>query len=250
MSFRVWITRWRSYFSEISVLFFGKSELLGIFPKGSQFPVFLRRKTSDFFVYQENFMQQSAYDITLPFEPKLIIDCGGNIGLTSIFFAIKYPNSRIVSIEPDTANYNLLVKNLEPYKNVNTIKAGVWSKPTKLCITNPNVNAMSFRTNEITTDKTSDTTFYIDAISIEDILEREREMEIDLLKIDIEGAEAELFSTNYESWLPKTRVIVIELHDANCTKIVKSVLSQYKFNEMSFSESVGVYFNEKLLQNK
>jgi hypothetical protein len=75
-------------------------------------------------------------------------------------------------------------------------------------------------------------------------------LEIDLLKIDIEGAEAELFSTNYESWLPKTRVIVIELHDANCTKIVKTVLSQYNFREINFSESVGVYFNEKLLLDK
>jgi hypothetical protein len=55
-----------------------------------------------------------------------------------------------------------------------------------------------------------------------------------------------LFSTNYESWLPKTHVIVIELHDANCTKIVKTALAKYNFREVSFIESVGVYINENL----
>ena len=36
---------------------------------------------------------------------------------------------------------------------------------------------------------------------------------IDILKIDIEGAEKELFMDNYKTWLGKTKVIVIELHD-------------------------------------
>jgi hypothetical protein len=38
---------------------------------------------------------------------------------------------------------------------------------------------------------------------------------LDLLKIDIEGGEKQLFESNYENWLPKTKCIIIELHDGS-----------------------------------
>jgi len=64
-------------------------------------------------------------------------------------------------------------------------------------------------------------------------MERFQLEEIDLLKIDIEGAEKELFSTNYESWLPKTKVLYIELHDryrkGTATSFFKAIC-QYDFS--------------------
>ena len=45
--------------------------------------------------------------------------------------------------------------------------------------------------------------------------------QIDILKIDIETSEKQLFSENYSEWLPKVKVIIIELHDrmdAGCAK--------------------------------
>jgi hypothetical protein len=36
---------------------------------------------------------------------------------------------------------------------------------------------------------------------------------IDVLKIDIETSEKTVFLNNYEEWLPKVRLIIIELHD-------------------------------------
>jgi hypothetical protein len=44
---------------------------------------------------------------------------------------------------------------------------------------------------------------------------------IDVLKLDIESSEKELFSQNFEPWLAKTKMIIIELHDsmkAGCAK--------------------------------
>ena len=56
---------------------------------------------------------------------------------------------------------------------------------------------------------------------------------LDLVKIDIEGAEKELFENGYEKWLPKTRVLVVELHDRmkpGCSKSVFSAICQYDFS--------------------
>jgi FkbM family methyltransferase len=170
MSFRVWLTRWRSYFSEMKVLRVAQKNLVCLLPERLQSPVFLRRHTSDFFVYREIFMGQPIYDFSLPFTPQLIIDCGGNIGLASIFFATKYPNARVICVEPDTSNYNMLARNIEPYKNIHGIHAGVWSKSTKLYITNPDVNAMSFRTNEVLPDTTINTSSCINAFDVMEIV--------------------------------------------------------------------------------
>ena len=56
---------------------------------------------------------------------------------------------------------------------------------------------------------------------------------IDILKLDVEGAEKEIFSSNYEDWLPKTKVLIIELHDRmrkGCSKVVFSAISEYNFS--------------------
>ena len=53
----------------------------------------------------------------------------------------------------------------------------------------------------------------IEGVSISQILEEHRPVSIDILKIDIEGSEKELFSKNCKDWLAKTKWIAIELHD-------------------------------------
>ena len=56
---------------------------------------------------------------------------------------------------------------------------------------------------------------------------------VDIFKIDVEGAEKELFSANYEKWLEKTNVIIIELHDSfrdGCTEELNNATKSYKFS--------------------
>ena len=53
----------------------------------------------------------------------------------------------------------------------------------------------------------------VETITIDQIVKENNLEFIDLLKIDIEGGEKELFESNYENWLPKTKYIAIELHD-------------------------------------
>jgi len=49
--------------------------------------------------------------------------------------------------------------------------------------------------------------------TVDDLLAEFSLPHIDILKLDIESAEKQLFSENYMSWLSKTRIILIELHD-------------------------------------
>lgn len=260
---RKFINRCRFVWSDIRVKYFSKidgslsdEKVLAVLTPNIKFPVFIRSKTTDAFAYCEIFKGKPVYAARLGYSPKLIIDCGANIGLATIFFKSKYPESSIVSIEPERANFLLLEKNLEHYDKVFLVNKGVWSKKTRLYITNPSGDSIEFHTEEITPELESrpdfDNESAIETIGIDDAWQsaggKECSPYIDLLKVDVEGAEADIFSKNYETWLPQTRTIIIELHGAHCSEIVRTALSKYHFKEQCISGSgVAIFTNETLM---
>lgn len=69
---------------------------------------------------------------------------------------------------------------------------------------------------------------------------------IDILKIDIEGAEKQLFESNYENWLPKTKIIMVETHDRmipKCSYTVMKTINDYNFILYTTTEGTLIYYN-------
>src|SRR5690606_8966892 len=88
----------------------------------------------------------------------------------------------------------------------------------------------------------------VKTVSVSSIVEAADIPFIDVLKIDIEGAEMALFEKNYKSWLPITRCLIIELHDRfypGCQERVFDVMSQFNFSYFKKGEN-WVFFNEDL----
>ena len=92
----------------------------------------LRPFAGDLFVLYEVLMR-NAYHVPPsklpPDEVKTIVDCGANIGLTSLFFASRYRNARIFSIEPHPVNYDLLKKNTNCEPRIVPIQAAIVGEP-------------------------------------------------------------------------------------------------------------------------
>src|SRR5271157_5580768 len=60
--------------------------------------------------------------------PRLMIDAGANIGMSSIYFLDRYPSLKVVAIEPDPETFEICRMNLAPYSDrVVLIKGAVWS---------------------------------------------------------------------------------------------------------------------------
>jgi FkbM family methyltransferase len=192
-------------------------------------PIFLRKKSSDIPTFDQVFVN-AEYDYKINIVPEIIIDCGANVGLSTLFFKRKFPSAQIIAIEPEESNYQSLVKNTLAYKEVTPVKAGVWPKTAMLEVVDEwNFGNWGFVCKE--TDVKTDTS--VSAISIPDLMKKFNIEEIDLLKIDVEGTELELFSSDYEYWLPKTKVIMIELHDSyrrGCSKSFFSAIVKYDFS--------------------
>lgn len=207
------------------------------------FPIFLRNNTSDINVFYQVFLAKS-YNINFRINPKIIIDCGANIGLSTIYFKNKFPNAKIIAIEPEKSNFLLLEKNTKEYNDVFCVKYGVWNKSTNLIINNK-YGKWGFMVEEV--EHQSENT--IPAISIDEIMEKFDINEIDILKIDIEGSEKNLFESNFECWLSKTKVLIIELHDfmrAGSSMSFIKAISNYEFNMARKNENLIFYLNKEI----
>ena len=199
-------------------------------------PIYLRNNTSDIDAFYQLFYDKE-YDIKFEKDPDVIVDCGANIGLASIYFKNKYPNAKIIAIEPEAANYQLLVKNTGQYHDIYCLEAGVWNKTTDLKIKDVGLGNWGFVTEKVDHEDGST----VKAISIDKIIEQFGLDKIDVLKIDIEGAEKELFENNSELWLPKVRAVIVELHDGmkeGCSKSFFRAMLPYKFKMQTKGENI------------
>lgn len=224
------------------LLHFGimKKGVFSLKPKILLNKIKLRANGSDVLTFNQIILEEH-YNLNTNLNPKFIIDAGANIGLASAYFASKYKNAIIISLEPEKANYQLLLENTKNYANVKPINFGLWYKKTNLSIENKDDTSWAFIVKECESEN-KDT---IKAIDIDYILETYNIDFIDILKIDIEGSEKEVFESNYANWLPKTKILIIELHDFiknGTAKSVFSALVKYDFN-MEISGENLVFIN-------
>ena len=179
-------------------------------------PLLLRNGTSDVEAFHKIFTWKEYYLSAdyVPSPVRSIVDLGANIGLSIFYFASRFPEAKIIGLEPDAANYKLLEANTKSIRHVSLVNGGVWSRRVSLKIENPNARPDSYRLCECAPN----TPGCISAFSIPDLLEAHRLQEIDILKVDIEGSEVQLFSEGCEAWLPKVHTLIIELHGEETRK--------------------------------
>lgn len=195
--------------------------------------VMLRARTSDLSVFHQVFLR-TDHDIDCGFEPKIILDLGANIGLSSIFFSLKYPNAKIIAVEPDRENYELMKLNTHNFKNIHPLQAGVWNREAFLRVVNGDQGAWSIRVVEEPDEEKSD----CKGLSINLIMDLFDFKTIDIVKMDIEGAEVEVLGdlVSAAQWAPKVKLFMVELHDRfrpGCS----DALSHYISHSRSYSTS-------------
>ena len=177
------------------------------------YPFRLRIPSSDIQTYEQVFINQE-YDFLVGTQPKIIVDAGANIGLASIYFANKYPDAKILAIEPEQSNFELLKENTAPYSHVIPIQAALWNKNEEINLIDPGLGKWGFMTEikHPSENPPGNACHTVMAMTIDTIMKDYRLAKIDILKIDIEGAEKEVFSDT-SSWIEKIDSIIIELHE-------------------------------------
>jgi len=206
-------------------------------------PIILRNNTSDFSVFHQIFLDEE-YLIDLNFEPLTIIDCGANVGYAAIYFKNRFPNAKIISIEPDISNFESLKINTKLYNDIFILQGAIWNKNTDLVIKDIGLGNWGFMIEEFINEHENSITAY----TIQNIMLLYEIDKIDILKIDIEGSEKELFESNFEFWLGKVKVIIIEFHDVmrpGSSKSFFNAISNYDYKLKIRGEYIIIYFNNQ-----
>jgi FkbM family methyltransferase len=199
-------------------------------------PLIIRKNTSDLEVFKQIFTYKD-YDIDYKIKPKIIIDGGANVGYSSIFFARKFKNAKIFAIEPEESNFEVLKENTKKYKNIIPIKKGLWPTKGYLKIIDNGQEKYGFITKIVKKNEKYD----VEVITINDLMKKYNITKIDILKLDIEGAEKELFEENYDNWLDKTEILIIELHEKmkrGCEKAFYSAIKKYDLDIQESGENI------------
>lgn len=139
------------------------------------------------------------------FKGKKILDAGSNVGLFSLV-ASKFAK-KIIAVEPHPKNYELLQTNINNnnVKNIKTLNTALWHKKCKIKL----YEKMHSGSHSIF--PSPDSRYYeVSTTTINEIINRFGD--IDLLKMDIEGSEFEIFKKMNKTVLKHISYIVAEVH--------------------------------------
>jgi FkbM family methyltransferase len=192
-----------------------------ITPNGSLYGFKCRPRGSDLFVMEQVFGGKKEGQIDFGVvEPDLIIDGGANIGLTSAAYAMRFPHAKIVAVEPDDANFSLLKRNVSAFPNVFPLHAAIWSRSAKLRLENPKATSWSRRVGPSDDGE-------VVAVTIPDIIASVQLNSVDVVKLDIEGAEAEVFKNGDLDWMLQCKCLIVEVHGKECMHEVLSATKSW-----------------------
>jgi FkbM family methyltransferase len=193
-------------------------------------PVFLRLRTTDVHLCSE-ILLDGLYEWELPETPKVIVDVGANIGLSTIFYANRFPSARIIAIEPHPFNYEMLKKNTALYPNVTTMRAALWKENRELNIFDPGGGNTTFRTGDNRGVSGAEGAGSVAGITLDKLMADYELPRVDFMKIDVEGAEKEIFA-HADPWIDRVGLFAIELHDwieEGCGKNVRLGAKDFHF---------------------
>lgn len=164
-------------------------------------------------VMDDCYLKGFHLDKLVPRRKMTICDIGANLGFCSLYLKSRFPNSVIYCFEPLDVNFQYLRTNLElnPDREIVPIHAGVASERGTItlysgCDDDFPTDSSSIRANG------AGTLFTVDTVRLEDVIDEYRIAKIDLLKVDCEGAEYDIFYNSRQGVFDIVDNIVMDVH--------------------------------------
>jgi len=183
-------------------------------------PMYLRPGTDDAGTVICNVIREEYGRLVNLDSPVWMIDAGAYIADTSAYFLSRFPDLNVIALEPHPENYAMSQLNLEPYGNrAMVLRRGLSA-----------TEGIERFSGEGTGASIASTGMEIDCTTIPALLTQYGISRIDILKMDIEGAEEAIFSTNPEEWLEKVGLLIIEIHGERARSLIAQVLRKNGFS--------------------
>ncbi len=173
-------------------------------------PFYLRLGSTDWLVLEEIYFH-GEYDSLSRIQlgnVRQIVDLGANVGLSVRLWRQRFPDAAVLAVEPDPENVRALERNCPMDGKTRVVQACVAGSARTVQIDRSN-GAWGVRMVDESPDQHR---ISVKAMPLSEILaEANITGSIDLLKCDIEGAEAEVFG-NCAEWIGRVRALILEIH--------------------------------------
>jgi FkbM family methyltransferase len=190
-------------------------------------PVWLRPRSTDIRVAYELFTKRELemrWPLARP--PRTIIDGGANVGYASMALKRRWPDAYVLAIEPDAANFAMLRKNCAELNAFDSLQCGIWGSACTLCVRPESTDSAWGLQFEPVSPGTAGG---IAGRTMRTLLSLLPGQHSDLLKLEIEGAELDVFSDEHLDWIDRVAVILIEPHGEAARDVVTSVAAAREF---------------------
>ena len=203
-------------------------------------PVAIRTGMSDMQVFHDIFIW-GEYGFLKPVaERTTLLDIGANVGYSSTYFAGIYPKCEVVAVELMHSNFEQLSRNTAFLGNrIRTVEAAVWSHNDGVSIADDTFrdgDAWSHHASEAEDGKS-----LVPSITMLNLMQQHAMPRVNICKIDIEGAEYELFAPGNRRWVNKCDVILLEIHEDLATFDIVAAMQADGFHSFTAHELTIFY---------
>ena len=190
----------------------GQTMVVRLKSLGSGPGIDVRMPSSDFEVYRQWF--ESAESSSKPANKvRTVIDAGANIGVSTRVLAERFPHASIIAVEIEDENFALLEKNTRCLDRIDLVQAALWGEDCDLVLEDgQDGENWSFRAVRGSGYDGRPTSRSVTGLRVSTLMDRFDLRKVDVMKIDIEGGEFEVFQ-DADHWIDRVDAILIELHD-------------------------------------
>ena len=169
--------------------------------------LWVRTYGGDVFVFHEVFLSE-VYRIPASWcrEVDSVVDLGANVGFTTLYFAQYFPRANYVCVEPDPNNAAILRRNVSWLGGQARVIEGAVSDQSGYASFDASGQSWGGQLHRNQPSGVS-----VRCYTMNELFASCGLSTIDVLKVDIEGAEEHLFGSQNE-WLSKVKLIIVELH--------------------------------------
>ena len=187
-------------------------------------PFKIRNRSTDIDVVIQHFGRRELLDIIYPNNVVNVLDLGANIGVSVVAFRNLFPAAKIIAVEMNSENFQLLQENCSADPDVELVNAAIWSENG--CVDQVDVGEGEWALR--VGDYAGKALGQVPSYTFEKILEKYKVDRIDVCKMDIEGAESDVLIKGWKEIFSKTKLLILEIHHwiPNCAENVNVVIEE------------------------
>jgi FkbM family methyltransferase len=193
----------------------------------------IRRDETDIYVFEAVFIDDDIHVPELK-NPRLILDGGANVGYTTAYLALEHPSAQVIAVEPHAGNCEIFRLNCRGLHNVTLVEGALWMHAGFMRAE----DAAAESWKHTYAEAESPTVGGCRAYTIDEIIASSESDRCDLLKLDIEGAELQLFSANEARWIDSVDIFLIESHSDAAEAAIRRACPADKFHISSIGEKL------------